>query len=76
MSEAHRTIRLLTNDEALLASARAAAEGLDGWEVCHLSSSEELMSEPPEQGDLLLLDAWSSRPVSYTHLTLPTICSV
>lgn len=65
MSEAHRTIRLLTNDEALLASARAAAEGLDGWEVCHLSSSEELMSEPPEQGDLLLLDAWSSRQNVY-----------
>eukprot|EP00969_Alexandrium_andersonii_P093701 4139335-Alexandrium_andersonii.AAC.1 len=27
-------------------------------------------------GDHALSDAWRPAPVSYTHLTLPTICSV
>ena len=33
MPDGLRTIRVLTNDEALLASARCAAEAHEGWDV-------------------------------------------
>ena len=33
MGDGLRTLRVVTTDEALLAGARAAAAGLEGWEV-------------------------------------------
>ena len=59
MPDALRTIRLMTTDESLLASTRAAAASLEGWDLVRVSSQEELVAHPPAAGDLLLLDAWS-----------------
>lgn len=58
MVDGLRTIHLVTNDEALLASTRAAAAGLEGWELCHRGSVRELSDEPPSAGDAVLLDSW------------------
>jgi len=59
MPDGLRTIRVLTNDEALLASARCAAEAHQGWDVVQIESQQELAENPPIEGDLLLIDAWS-----------------
>ena len=56
MGDGLRTLRLVTNDESLLASARAAAAALEGFEFKTARSVEELMSKPPTQGDVILLD--------------------
>ncbi|MDA1264917.1 MAG: diguanylate cyclase [Planctomycetota bacterium] len=53
-----RNIRVLTNDDALLASVRAAAEDLTGWEVVQVDDQATLLSHPPVAGDLLLIDSW------------------
>ena len=53
-----RTIRVLTNDDALLASAQAAAAELSGWEVARVDDQAQLLEHPPMMGDLLLVDAW------------------
>eukprot|EP00969_Alexandrium_andersonii_P248766 10993656-Alexandrium_andersonii.AAC.1 len=58
---------------------------LVGSEMCirdrtHSLVSGKLRSEPlpfPRTGNSLATAAWDDAPaVSYTHLTLPTICSV
>lgn len=59
MGDGLRTVRILTNDESLMASARSAVEVYEGWEVAQIRSQEELTSSPPVEGDLLLIDAWS-----------------
>ena len=41
-----------------------------------LSESVEKGSLPNKKGQILLSDNYANKPVSYTHLTLPTICSV
>ena len=58
MGDGLRTVRVVTTDEALLASARAAAGGLEGWELDPTASVEELLARPPAVGDVILLDGW------------------
>jgi diguanylate cyclase (GGDEF)-like protein len=52
------TVRIVTNDESLLASARGAIAGLEGWELAPPQSAEDLLVHSPEPGDIVLLDAW------------------
>lgn len=56
MGDGLRTLRLVTNDESLLASTRAAAAALEGFEFQTARSVEELMQKPPTSGDVILLD--------------------
>ena len=56
MGDGLRTLRLVTNDESLLASTRAAAAALEGFEFQTAKSVDELMSKPPTSGDVILLD--------------------
>ncbi len=56
MGDGLRTLRLVTNDESLLASTRAAAAALEGYEFQTARSVEELMAKPPTGGDVILLD--------------------
>ncbi len=58
MSEATRTVRIVTNDEALLASARGAVASLGGWEMGPPQTVEDLLANQPQRGDVLLIDAW------------------
>ncbi|MFT4538450.1 MAG: diguanylate cyclase (GGDEF)-like protein [Planctomycetota bacterium] len=59
MGDGLRTIHIVTTDDSLLADTRAAAKGLDGWEIQSSSSRAELLESPPVAGDVLLLDAMS-----------------
>ncbi|HTF87997.1 MAG TPA: GGDEF domain-containing protein [Planctomycetota bacterium] len=56
MGDGLRTLRLVTNDESLLASTRAAAAALEGFEFQTARSVDELMTKPPNSGDVILLD--------------------
>jgi len=56
MGDGLRTVRVVTADESLLASARAAVSALDGWEFANPQDLEELRAKPPAPGDVLLLD--------------------
>ena len=58
MSEGSRTVRIVTSDEALLASARGAVAGLEGWRIAEPQSTEDLLADLPNSGDVILLDAW------------------
>ena len=58
MGDGLRTIRLVTTDESLLATARAAAGVLEGWEVDSVATVDELLRSPPNAGDVILLDGW------------------
>ncbi|MEW6072173.1 MAG: diguanylate cyclase [Planctomycetota bacterium] len=58
MSEGTRTVRIVTKDEALLASARSAVAGVAGWRVADPQSTEDLLAARPHPGDVVLLDAW------------------
>lgn len=58
MGDGLRTIRVVTTDESLMASARVAAQTMQGWEVESVSSVTELLARPPAQGDVILLDSW------------------
>lgn len=58
MAQATRTIRIVTNDEALFAAARGAAAALDGWRMGEPQSVEELLRGDLDAGDVILLDAW------------------
>lgn len=58
MGDGLRTIRVVTTDESLLASTRAAASALEGWEVAQHVSLDELLKTPPPTGDVILLDGW------------------
>ncbi len=53
-----RTLRIVTTDEALFASARGAVASLDGWTVSEPQSVEDLLSEGTSGEDVILLDAW------------------
>ncbi|MBK8179370.1 MAG: GGDEF domain-containing protein [Planctomycetes bacterium] len=56
MGDGLRTLRLVTNDESLQASARAAAAGLEGFEFQSARSVDDLLAKPPTPGDVILLD--------------------
>lgn len=56
MGDGLRTIHLVSADEALFATSRAAAGGLEGYEFRGLKSLEELLEAPPVAGDVILLD--------------------
>ena len=56
MGDGLRTIHVVTTDESIVAQCRTASEGLDGWEVRVRKQYESLMSEPPAQGDVILID--------------------
>lgn len=58
MGDGLRTIRIVTTDESLLASARACVSALEGWEVAAVSTVDELLQTPPMLGDVILLDSW------------------
>lgn len=58
MGDGLRTIRVVTTDETLMASARAAVSALEGWEVDTTPGVEALLSAPPALGDVILLDNW------------------
>jgi diguanylate cyclase (GGDEF)-like protein len=53
-----KTIRIVTNDEALFASARGAVASLAGWEIAEPQSVEELLAKKIASGDVILIDAW------------------
>ncbi|MCB9908016.1 MAG: diguanylate cyclase [Planctomycetes bacterium] len=53
-----RTVWILTNDDALTASAQTAVAPIDGWEVATFASPEELIAAPPVAGDVLIIDGW------------------
>ena len=55
MSEATRTVRIVTNDEALLASTRGAVAAIEGWEIGEPQSVEQLLEQGPQPGDVILL---------------------
>src|SRR5688572_28824563 len=65
MGDGLRTIRLVSTDESLIASTRAAAAPIGGWEVEVVSSIDALLDEPPVAGDVLLLDSWMRGGNSY-----------
>ena len=58
MTAGLRKVHLLTPDESLLASARAAVRALDGWELANPRSLEEIAGETSAVtvGDVVLLD--------------------
>jgi len=56
MADGLRTVRVVTADESLLASARAAAKALEGFDFASVESLEGLLAKPPVAGDVLLLD--------------------
>ena len=56
MSDASRTLHIVTGDEALLSSARAATAPLEGWEMVSTQTVQDLMGEAPALGDVILLD--------------------
>lgn len=58
MGDGLRTIRIVTTDESLLASARACVSALEGWEVAAVTTVDELLQTPPMLGDVILLDSW------------------
>lgn len=58
MGDGLRTIRVVTSDEVLLASARGAIESLGGWEFSLAPSPDDLLRAPPALGDVILLDGW------------------
>jgi GGDEF domain-containing protein len=58
MSEPKHTLRIVTNDEALLAATRGAVAALEGWELGEPQSVEELLARKSAPGDVILIDAW------------------
>ncbi|MBI5363039.1 MAG: diguanylate cyclase [Planctomycetes bacterium] len=58
MGDGLRTIRVVTTDESLMASARACVAALEGWEVASVASVDELLQSPPMLGDVILVDSW------------------
>ena len=58
MPEPKRTVRIVTNDEALFATTRGAVAALEGWELAQPQSVEELLAKKHALGDVILIDAW------------------
>jgi diguanylate cyclase (GGDEF)-like protein len=58
MPDGTHTLRIVTTDEALLASTRGAAASLEGWQMAEPQTVEDLLARKPASGDVILLDAW------------------
>ena len=58
MPEPKRTVRIVTNDEALFATTRGAVAALEGWEIAEPQSVEDLLAKKHAPGDVILIDAW------------------
>src|SRR5262245_55892767 len=58
MPDPKRTVRIVTNDEALFATTRGAVAALEGWEIAEPQSVEELLARKLGPGDVILIDAW------------------
>lgn len=64
MGDALRTIRIATQDQTVLSTARAAllaAQGegaLEGFAVQQVGAWRDLVEAPPAPGDVLILDSW------------------
>ncbi len=56
MGDGLRTVRLVSGDESLSASIKAAASGLAGFEFAWVKQHGDLLAKPPVAGDVLLLD--------------------
>jgi diguanylate cyclase (GGDEF)-like protein len=59
MAEGQRTVYVVSNDDAILASAHAAAEASSDWRVAQIESQEEIFERAPTSSDVLLLDTWA-----------------
>ena len=58
MADGRKTVRIVTHDESLFASARGAVAALEGWEIAEPQSVEDLLAKKIPHGDVILLDAW------------------
>jgi len=58
MQDGLRTIRIVTTDESLIASVRAASTRLEGWNTDVVESVDALLQSTPTRGDIILLDGW------------------
>jgi len=58
MSNASKTVHLVTTDEALFATVRGAVAGLESWTLADPQTVEDILAEPPDRSDVILLDAW------------------
>lgn len=56
MGDGLRTLRLVTHDESLLASVRAAAAAMEGFDFKASRAIDDLLAKPPAVGDVILLD--------------------
>ena len=56
MGDGLRTLHIVTTDESIVAQCRAASAVLEGWGVCVRDDYQSLLSEPPAQGDVILID--------------------
>lgn len=72
MGDGAHTIHLVTGDESLLASTRAAAAGLEGWTLVHHDAIGALQEAPPAPGDVVLLDTWLKGQNVYEACSLLT----
>ena len=69
MGDSMRTIHIVTRDEVLLASTRAAASALEGWDLRQIEDAQSLLDTPPAHGDLVLLDGWNQDAATNVYET-------
>ena len=55
MANGLRTVRVVTADESLLASARAAAKALQGWDFAHVPGTRVPLASKEDAGRVLKL---------------------
>jgi len=68
MSQPARSIHVVSQDEVLVSSVRAAASALEGWALLPPRTVEEILAEPPQPGDVILLDGGrGARSGSHSH---------
>lgn len=67
MGDGLRTIHVVTTDETLSASTRAAALPLGGFEVIVRASIAEVLAAPPGANDVVLVDGWLRNSSAYEN---------
>ncbi len=60
MGDPKRSIHIVSTDEVLLSSARAATGPIEGWKLVEVEDAAALLSDPPAPGDVVLLDGWAT----------------